>query len=233
VPFTLHEFWFSLTSASNGNVGTALDPGDRRSSFDFNYRLPWLRNWVTFYVDGFTDDQFSPVAYWDRSAWSAGLYFPQLPKLPKLDLRIEGVYTDVPAGGNIGHGFFYFNLAYRQGYTNDGNLIGSWIGRQGQGAQAWMTYSISPKSTVQFNYRHKKISNDLLFGGGTITDVAVKPNIWIGPNLSVSGLLQYEKWNFPVLAPNAQTAFPVLPPYAQTNFTTSVGITYWPRRLSK
>jgi len=233
VPFTPHEFWFSLTSASNGNVGTAEDPGDRRSSFDFNYRLPLMRDWVTFYVDGFTDDQFSPVAYWDRSAWSAGLYFPQLPKLPKLDLRIEGVYTDVPAGGNIGAGFFYFNLAYRQGYTNDGNLIGSWIGRQGQGAQAWMTYSISPKSTVQLNYRHEKISNDLLFGGGTITDVGVKPNIWIGRNLSVSGLLQYEKWNFPVLAPNAEANFPLLAPYAQTNFTTSVGITYWPRRLSK
>jgi len=76
------------------------------------------------------------LAYADRSAWVAGLYFPQLPKLPKLDFRVEGVYTDVPAGGNIGHGFFYFNLAYRNGYTNDGNLIGSWIGRQGQGAQA-------------------------------------------------------------------------------------------------
>jgi membrane-associated phospholipid phosphatase len=233
VPFTPHEFWFSLTSTSNGFPGGTSDPGDRRSSFDFNYRLPGLRNWVTFYVDGFTDDQFSPIAYWDRSAWTAGLYFPQLPKLPKLDLRVEGVYTDVPAGGNIGHGFFYFNLAYRNGYTNDGNLIGSWIGRQGQGAQAWMTYSISPKSTIQFNYRHEKISNQLVFGGGTITDVGVKPNIWLGPNLSVSGLLQYEKWNFPVLAPNAESNFPLLAPYPQTNFTTSVGITYWPRRLSK
>jgi hypothetical protein len=96
-----------------------------------------------------------------------------------------------------------------------------------------MTYSISPKSTIQFNYRHEKISNQLVFGGGTITDVGVKPNIWIGPNLSVSGLLQYEKWNFPVLAPNAESNFPLLAPYAQTNFTTSVGITYWPRRLSK
>jgi Capsule assembly protein Wzi/PAP2 superfamily len=233
VPFTAHEFWFSLTSGSNGNVGTVQDPGDRRSSFDFTYRLPKLRNWVTFYVDGFTDDQFSPVAYWDRSAWSAGLYFPRLPKLPKLDFRVEGVYTDVPAGGNIGSGFFYFNLAYRQGYTNDGNLIGSWIGRQGQGAQAWMTYSVSPKSSIQANYRHEKISNDLLFSGGTITDVGVKPNIWIGRNLSVSGLLQYEKWNFPVLAPNAQANFPFLAPYAQTNFTTSMGVTYWPRRGSK
>jgi Capsule assembly protein Wzi/PAP2 superfamily len=233
VPFTAHELWFSLTSSSNGFPGSSLDPGDRRSSFDFTYRLPKLRNWVTFYVDGFTDDQFSPIAYWDRSAWSAGLYFPQLPKLPKLDLRIEGVFTDVPAGGNIGHGFFYFNLAYRNGYTNDGNLIGSWIGRQGQGAQAWMTYSISPKSSIQFNYRHEKISNELLFGGGTINDAGVKPNIWLGPNLSVSGLLQYEKWNFPVLAPNAQTNFPLLAPYAQSNFTTSLGITYWPRRVSK
>jgi membrane-associated phospholipid phosphatase len=222
VPFTPHELWFSLTSTANGFPGGAADPGDRRSAFDFTYRVPKLRNWLTFYVDGFTDDQFSPVAYWDRSAWSAGIYLARLPKLHKLDFRAEGIYTDLPIGGEVAHGFFYFNLAYRNGYTNYGNLIGSWIGRQGQGAQAWTTYSLSSKSSIQVTYRHEKVSNQLVPNGGTITDASVRPNLWLRPDLSISGLVQYEVWNFPVLAASQQT-----------NVTGSLGVTFWPHRWNK
>jgi len=60
---------FSLTSASNGTPGTNLDPGDRRSSFDFTYRLPKLRNWVTFYADGFHGRSIFP----DRVLGSLGM----------------------------------------------------------------------------------------------------------------------------------------------------------------
>ena len=65
----------------------------------FSYRLPRLRNWLTWYADGYTDDQFSPIAYADRSAWQSGLYLSHVPWLNKMDLRAEGVYTDVPPGG--------------------------------------------------------------------------------------------------------------------------------------
>jgi len=53
------------------NAGAPDKPGDRRSGFDFSYRLPKLRNWLTFYGDGFTDDEISPLGYVDRSAWLA------------------------------------------------------------------------------------------------------------------------------------------------------------------
>ncbi len=125
-----------------------------------------MRNWATFYADGFTDDQFSPVAYWDRSAWSAGLYLSRIPGIPKLDLRMEGTYTDLPIGGNVSHGFFYWNDRYVDGYTNQGNLIGSWIGRQGQGAQAWANYWFTPKNRIQLNFRHEKVSQQFIPGGG-------------------------------------------------------------------
>src|SRR5207253_6528688 len=62
-----------------------------------------LRDWVTFYGDAFAEDQFSPIAYWDRSAIRGGLYFSHLPKVQRLDLRVEGVYTDIPAGGALSH----------------------------------------------------------------------------------------------------------------------------------
>ena len=226
VPFTWSTFGRSLFSLGNGNPGcyyigprcSQIDPGDRRTGFDMTYRLPFLRNWVTFYTDSFSDDEFSPVAYFDRSANSAGLYFNRLPGLPQIDLRVEGVYTDNPLGGDLCCGFYYFNDRYRSGYTNDAHLIGSWVGRDGQGIQAWLTYWNSPKSYIQFGYRHQKVSHQFIPYGGTINDGSVKGDWWLRKDLEVSGLLQYERWDFPVLSPGQQT-----------DFTTSVQLTFWPR----
>ncbi len=224
VPFTAHTYLKSIFGFSNGLPGTSADPGDRRSGFDLSYRLPLLRNWATFYADGFTDDQFSPVAYWDRSAWTGGLYFSHIPKISKLDLRVEGVYTDVPAGGKIGSGFFYFNTRFRNGYSQDGVLLGSWIGRQGQGAQAWMNYWFTPKDRLQLSFRHEKVSAgaDFIPGGGTITDVAVRGDVWSGPNWSISANGQYESWIFPSIQPGHQN-----------NFSTSVQVSFRPGPIKK
>jgi len=229
VPFTTKTFLRSLISPGNGTPGCyelsavcpQIDPGDRRSGFDLTYRLPGLRNWATFYTDSFTDDEFSPVAYFDRSANSAGLYFSHLPKLPRFDLRLEGVYTDNPianATNNLCCGFYYSNGRYRNGYTNDGNLIGSWIGRDGKGEQAWLTYWQGPRSYIRFRYRHQKVSHQFVPYGGTVNDGGVEASLWLGRKLSVSAALQYEKWNFPILRPGPTS-----------NFTSSVQLTYWPR----
>src|SRR5882762_3603477 len=66
-PLTFDTFFRSLFSTENkGTFGTARKPGDRRSGIDFSYRLPKLRKWLTFYGDGFADDQFSPIGYFDQ-----------------------------------------------------------------------------------------------------------------------------------------------------------------------
>ena len=225
VPFTARTFFRSLLSPGNGTPGCftissicpRLDPGDRRAGFDLTYRLPGIRNWATFYTDSFTDDEISPLAYFDRSANSAGLYFSHLPKLPRFDLRVEGVYTDNPIGGGVCCGFYYSNGRYRNGYTNDGYLIGSWIGRDGQGEQAWLTYWQGPRSHIRFRYRHQEVSRQFVPYGGTVNDGGLEASFWLGQELSVSASLQYEKWSFPLLRPG-QTS----------NFTTSVQLTYWP-----
>jgi hypothetical protein len=220
-PLTFHTFVRSLFSTENkGTFGTALKPGDRRSGVDFSYRLPGLRNLLSFYGDGYTDDQFSPIGYFDRSAWHAGLYLSHFPAISKLDLRVEGVFTDIPAGGNVGHGFFYFNGTWRTGYRNDGNLIGSWIGRDGQGAQAWTNYWFTPKNRIQFNYRHEKVSQQFINGGGTLTDVGARADYWVRPNLSLSGSVQYEQWLFPVIQSSRST-----------NVSTTVQILFQPQKL--
>jgi membrane-associated phospholipid phosphatase len=216
-PFTPNSLIKAVFSLANGNPGTSANPGDRRSGFDLTYRLPWMRNWVTFYADGFTDDQITPVAYWDRSAWVSGLHIPQIPHIAKLDLRFEGVYTDLPIGGNVSHGFFYHNTQYLSGYTNAGNLLGSWIGRQGQGAQAWATYSFTPRNKLEFNFRHQKVSKQYIPQGGSSTEVDVNAEFLVRSHFSVFGSVQYERWDFPVIALAAKT-----------DVTTSMQVTVWP-----
>jgi membrane-associated phospholipid phosphatase len=218
-PLTSHTLLRSLISTGNDIAGSPVKPGDRRSGLDFSYRLPRLRRWLTFYGDGFTDDEFSPIAYFDRSAWHAGLFLSQFPRVQKLDLRVEGVYTDNPLGGALGHGFYYFNETWRSGYRNDRNLIGSWIGREGQGAQGWTTYHFSPQSSLQLNLRHQKVSQELIPGGGTLTDVGVRCIFQFRSNLGLSAAVQHEQWLFPVIAQGAQR-----------NITTSVQLTYWPHQ---
>ena len=219
VPFTTNRFLKAIFSFGNGSPGTASDPGDRRGEFDFRYRVPGLRNWLTWYGDGFTDDEPSPLwGAFSKSAFDSGLYFSHLPGMPKLDFRAEGVFTDNPNPNPVlQHGFFYFNARYVNGYTNQGNLLGNWIGRQGQGAEAWSTYWITPQDKVQFNFRHQKVSQQIVPFGGTITDGGVRGDFWIRKQFSVMASVQYEKWNFPILSPTKET-----------NVSTSIQFTYWP-----
>jgi len=217
-PLTFSTFKNSLLSTTNPGAGKVNKPGDRRSAFDFTYRLPKLRNWMTFYADGFTDDEYSPVAYWDRSAWTAGLYMPQLPKIPKMDLRAEGIFTDLPIGGAVAHGFFYFNDTWRGGYTNNGDLLGSWIGRQGQGAQAWATYHFSARRSLQFEFRHQKVSAQYVPNGGTLADAGVHTDFELRKQLTLSGGVQYQRWDFPVVDTQRRS-----------NVTTSIQFTWRPK----
>jgi membrane-associated phospholipid phosphatase len=221
-PFTMKKFLEALAPDKFFGGGLAGTPGyfgNGHSELDFTYRVPGVRNWLTLYADGFNQDEPSPLfGTWNKAAWTAGIYMPAIPGIPKLDFRAEGIYSDPPIGGTVSHGFFYIGTSYKDGYTNAGNLMGSWVGRQGQGAEGWSTYWITGRDNVQFNFRHQKVSQQFVPFGGTLTDGGVSANFWIGSQISVSPTLQYEEWDFPVLAATRQT-----------DVTMSVQVTYWPR----
>ena len=101
----------------------------------------------------------------------------------------------------------YFDRRYRSGYTNDGNLMGSWIGRQALGGQAWLKYSFRPRTSVQLGYRHQEVDH-FLAGGGRLNDFSASADCRLGPQLAISGRAQYERWNFPVLAPRRKPTSP-------------------------
>ena len=215
-PFTAHQFLRSLFSLGNGAPGSASDPGDIRSGVDFTYRVPGLRNWLAFYGEAFTEDEYTPLAYPRKSAYQGGFYMPRIPGISKIDLRIEGGSTE-PADFGTCIGCFYTNTRFLSGYTNNGHLMGSWLGRAGQGVQAWSTYWLSSQNKIEFHYRHQKSVADFVAGGGTVNDAGVAADIWINATTEFSGSVQYERWSFPILAD-----------FPQTNVSSSVKIAFFP-----
>jgi hypothetical protein len=217
-PLTFHTLLRSYSIGNQQHQISPESPGDRRSGVDFSYKVPGLRNWMTFYGDAFTEDEFSPLNYPRKSAIRGGIYLPRIPGVSKLDLRLEGGST-VPPDFPGCFGCFYVNGHYPDGsYMNLGNIVGSWLGRAGQGEQAWSTYWLSSRNKIQFNYRHQKVNGQYLPQGGTLNDGGVKADFWLGTTVMLSGSVLYEKWNYPVLDP--------LP---RSNVTTSMQFTFWPR----
>jgi hypothetical protein len=222
VPLTFGSFWNSFTSFSNVSLATKEsrnDPGFRSSSFDFTWRLPWMQKWLTLYSDSLVHDDVNPLAAPRRAAVNPGLYLSHVPKLPHIDLRAEAVSTD-PVSANQGQGgqFIYYEFEYKDGYTNKGNIFGSWIGRQGKGGQAWLTDWLSPKEYIQLGYRNEKVSKTFVPGGTTQNDINIKAVLRLKDDLELNAFGQVEFWKVPALASGQQH-----------DFTGSVQLTYYPK----
>lgn len=198
LPLTFHNFFRSIYS----HTGGANDPGKRLSQADFSYRVPGLRNWLTVYGDAMVVDEYSPIGS-TRANVIPGIYMPQIPKVPKLDLRAEGIHESTTS--EFPPGFVYYGVRrYRSGYTNDGLLLGSWIGRAGRGGQGWLTYWFSPRTDVQLGYRLQEVSPAFL-EGGRMVDYSASTNFMLSREISFAGTVQYEQWSFPILATGRQS----------------------------
>jgi Capsule assembly protein Wzi/PAP2 superfamily len=223
-PLTLAAVWHSYlgvdrSSALQPNNG---NPGKRTGGLDVSWRPPYISNWLTLNLDMLADDDPSPLAAMHRAGYDVGMHLPRVPKIPKLELRFDAVNTDLPIKESRGGHFIYFDSFYHDLYTNKGNLIGSWVGREGTAFLGQSTYWLGARNSVEFAYRHQKVDADFIPGGGTLNDGSVRVNYWLHEDWNLSGAVQYEKWNFPILAATAQT-----------NWTTSLAIGFWPRAWSR
>ena len=201
------------TWSSHGNA-QPVDPGKRFNGFNFSYRVPGLRNWLTIYADGMANDEPNPIAYPVQSAWNPGLYFPQIPKIPNLDLRVEGIYTNIPNYPGVGP--YYFNEHYANGYTTYGDIIGSWIGRMGDGIQAWSTYWFSAQNKIQLSYR-RQYNDPIFLGGGGLNDISATVDWLVRPQIQIQPMVQFERYNFPLLSATPRN-----------NVTAGLQVTFWP-----
>jgi hypothetical protein len=217
-PITMGSMKHALFSTSNA-FGRGVDPGDRRSTFDFNWRLPGFRRWLTLFDDSFVEDEISPIGYPRRSAHTPGLYLSHVPMVEHLDFRVEASYTNLPGLIQTPQGgFFYSNDRYLDGYTNKGNIIGDGtVGRQGIALRADSTYWFASDKTIRVGYR-SEIADNMFLQGGNLRDIHLKSEWSFGPQVSLTSLLQYEWWNFPLLSAGKK----------QNDFTAQFQLTYWP-----
>ena len=221
-PVNIHTFlrsFFSLSAPSGTTKNSSADPGARFGAFDFSYRLPFVRNWLTLYSDSEVHDDVSPIDAPRRASWRPGLYLSHVPGVPKLDMRVEGASTDPPVATSHGGHFMYYEDIERQGYTNAGQLFGDWIGREGKGGQGWFTYHLSGNELIQVSVRNQKAAKDFIPGGTTLNDINFQVVKRLGKDLEVKGNFAYERWKAPVYLPGLQTVT-----------TTNIQLTWFPNR---
>jgi hypothetical protein len=221
-PINLKSFlrsFFSLSAPQPGIKNSPSDPGARFGAFDFSYRLPFVRNWFTLYVDSEVHDDLSPADAPRRASWRPGIFLSHFPGVPKLDLRLEGISTDPPVSRSISGAFMYYEGIQRQGYTNAGQLFGDWIGREDKGGQGWLTYHLSGNEWVQVAFRSQKAEKDFIPGGTTLNDIDFEAVKRIRKDFEIKGDFTYERYLAPIFLLNRQTVT-----------ATTIQLTWYPER---
>jgi membrane-associated phospholipid phosphatase len=239
-PFPFLELGFGRTTTIGGTGGDAFTarnfirsyagltdprtqsvPGNTLSEMDWTFYVPKVRNYIVLYGDSSAPDDILPIENPARNPWHPGLYITRIPKIPKLDFHIEGVSSEqLGTVMNTNNGQFnYWNQTYRDGYTNNGFLIGNAVGRDGRSIQAWFTYWLSPRDTVRLMYRHNTVSSDFLPGGAAWQDYSLRTETYLRSGFYVKGELQYENIS----------RYPLLFDQPQKNFTAILELGFSPR----
>ncbi len=222
VPITIHSFlksFFSFQNVTRAEKFSRNDPGARFGAFDVSYRLPFVRNWLTFFTDSESHDDVSPISAPRRAAFRTGLYLLHVPAVPKLDLRVEAGMDDQSTSRSVAGTFTYYETLQPQGYTNKGQIFGDWMGREAKGGQAWATYHLSGNEWVQLSWRRQKAAKDFIPGGTTINDVSAQVVKRIGRDLELNGNFTYEQYLAPIYLSGKQSVT-----------TTSFQLTWYPTR---
>lgn len=221
-PITLHSFFksfFSLSAPQQDEKNSRTDPGARFGSFDFSYRLPFAQRSLTLYTDGEVHDDMSPIDAPRRASWHPGLYLSHVPGIPKLDLRVEAAYTDPPITNSHNGQFMYWEYVQKSGYTNNGQIFGDWVGREGKAGQIWATYHLSGNEWIEASWRHHKNAKDFIQYGTTLNDLDLQMVKRIKHDFEINASFKLEHWKAPIYLPGTQTVT-----------STTVQLTWFPQR---
>jgi hypothetical protein len=206
-PVTLHTFlkgFFSFNDTTPDLKFSRNDPGARYSDFSFSYRLPFARRALTLYTDSETHDDVTPISAPRRAGYRPGIYLSRFPGASRLDLRVEAANTDCVTLACVNGNNEYTETIQKQAYTNKGNILGDWIGREGKGGQAWLTYHLSSNEWVQLEYLHKKTAKDFIAGGTTQTQFRIELTKRLRPGIELNTWYQHESWKAPIYKSGSQ-----------------------------
>lgn len=212
-PANFFDSFFARTTAFHGSV-----PGDSHTGFDWTFYVPKVRNYIVFYGELYADDSLIPWLDPPRNPFRPGIYFTRIPGISKLDLHLEATSSESPGNPGPPGKLNYFNSIYRDGYTNDGNLLGNTVGRMGQAYQGWLTYWFSARNTVQLIYKNSSVDRRFIPGGGAWQDYSVQNEMYLHSGFYFKSDLQFEHISH----------FPVLFNGPQNNFTASLEVGFMP-----
>ena len=214
-PLTLGNFARSYFGAPvRGTV-----PGDNRAGLDWSFTIPGLDNYVVLYVDGFAEDDHIPYSHPTRSVFRPGIHLTRIPGAARFDLRLEAATSESP-GIEFGPQFNYWNFQYRDGHTNEGQLMGNTVGRKGRTLRVWSNYFVSAHQVLQFSFKHSQVSRDFMPGGANWQDYRVRHDWHLRSGLYVRSQLQFERIG----------RYPLLFPGARSNVTTMIELGFVPER---
>lgn len=215
IPLTTKNFFLSFFGQTSSQTNSV--PGDSHASVDWTFYLPKVRNYVVFYGDLYADDDFVPFQNLRKNPFRPGIYITRFPRLPKLDFHLEAASTESPFVANPGY-LNYWNYTYRDGYTNNGNLIGDTVGRGGRSIQCWFNYWIAARHTLQFTYKHNTVSPNFVPQGGAWQDYGLRHELQLRSGFYLKSQLQYEHIS----------RYPLLFSHSQSNTTAVVELGFVP-----
>lgn len=79
---------------------------------------------------------------------------------------------------------------------------------------------MSPKNKKRVNFRHQKVRQQFIPGGGSLTDFGVSTEYWFRPHFGISAQVQGERGLFPAIQPDVAH-----------NVTASVEVPLKPKNL--
>jgi membrane-associated phospholipid phosphatase len=203
-PLNTHTFFESYFGRTDSKERGSV-PGDSHTSIDWTWHVPHVQDLLVLYGEMESDDDPIPLQNVTRAVVRPGIFLVRLPGLNKWDLHAEWT-SSVCAGQKQDHGSLnYFNSTYRDGYTNNGNLVGNTVGREGKTIQAWTRYRISPQQTIEFTAKNSEVDTDFIPGGGKWQDYRATHEVSLRSGVYFRSFVQFEHiGNFPLLFSGAR-----------------------------
>ena len=220
-PLTAGNFLYSYIGKTSPVLNSV--PGDNDTEMDWVLYIPKVRNYLLLYGEGYAEDDILPVENPARNPWHPGIYVTRIPGIPKLDFHIEGVSTEdgALAHSDVNNGRLdFYNGDYPDGNTNNGNLIGNTVGREGRAIRSWLTYWISPRNNLLFSYQHNSVSTDFIPGGGAWQDYGISNQTYLANGFYLKTAVQIEHIS----------RYPVLFSSPQNNVTATLEVGFSPGR---
>ena len=215
---TLNTGTFFESMLGRVNPGEGSVPGDSHTSVDWTWHLPHAGDRLVFYGEMESDDDPIPLQNLTKAVLRPGIYLVRLPGLDKWDLHAEWT-TSVSPGERGDHGSLnYWNTHYRDGYTNNGNLVGNTVGREGKTIQVWTRCWISPHQTLDLTAKNSEVDTDFIPGGGKWQDYRATHEAGLRSGVYFRSFLQFEHI----------ASFPLLFAGAKNNVSASLEIGFAP-----